>query len=98
MTWWRRALRGREVSTAHVPERADSRDAPAQVDPGLASRGALRRLAPGYRAALVLRYLEDLPDHEIAAILGCQPSTVRSQATREPSRHRRRGDGRPQRT
>jgi len=42
VTWWRRALRGREVSTAHVPERADSRDAPAQVDPGLASHRDLR--------------------------------------------------------
>src|SRR5690606_3564000 len=88
VTWWRRTLRGREVSTPHLPERPDTRDAPAQVDLRLALRAALQRLAPGYRAVLVLRYLEDLPDHDIATILGCQPSTVRSQATRALSQLR----------
>jgi DNA-directed RNA polymerase specialized sigma24 family protein len=31
---------------------------------------------------LVLRYYEDLPNLAIAALLGCQPGTVRSQAAR----------------
>ena len=34
------------------------------------------------RAAVVLRYYEDLPDAEIAVILDCSPSTVRSQIHR----------------
>ena len=34
------------------------------------------------RAAVVLRYYEDLPDAEIAEILACSPATVRSQIHR----------------
>src|SRR6266498_4051157 len=34
------------------------------------------------RPALVLRYYEDLPDHQIAALLGCREATVRSLASR----------------
>ncbi|MFI5696550.1 SigE family RNA polymerase sigma factor [Kribbella sp. NPDC051586] len=34
------------------------------------------------RAAVVLRYYEDLPDADIAVILDCSPSTVRSQIHR----------------
>jgi len=34
------------------------------------------------RAVIVLRYFEDLPDNDIADILGCTPSTVRSQVLR----------------
>jgi DNA-directed RNA polymerase specialized sigma24 family protein len=39
----------------------------------------LGRLAPRQRAAVVLRYYEDLPDAEI---LGCAVGTVRSQISR----------------
>jgi RNA polymerase sigma-70 factor (sigma-E family) len=39
---------------------------------------ALGRLAPRRRAAVVLRYYADLPDHEIAEVLGCRPATVRT--------------------
>ncbi len=42
----------------------------------------LATLPPKQRAVLVLRYYEDLPDAEIAAVLGCGVSTVRSQASR----------------
>ncbi len=34
------------------------------------------------RAVLVLRYYEDLPDGEIAVLVGCSPATVRSHASR----------------
>lgn len=37
---------------------------------------------------LVLRYFDDLPDDEIAHILGCRASTVRSQAARALARLR----------
>lgn len=39
-------------------------------------------LPPRARAVLVLRYYEQLPDREIAAVLGCAEPTVRSIATR----------------
>ena len=42
----------------------------------------LTRLPPEQRAALVLRYYEDLPDGEIAALLGCRPATVRTRIHR----------------
>ena len=44
----------------------------------LETRDALVTLTPRQRAAVVLRYFVDVPDHEIAEILGCRPSTVRS--------------------
>jgi DNA-directed RNA polymerase specialized sigma24 family protein len=43
---------------------------------------ALATLRPVQRAVLVLRYHHDLPDAEIAAMLGCRESTVRSHARR----------------
>ena len=42
----------------------------------------LRRLPRRQRAVLVLRYYEDLSDAQIGEVLGCAPSTVRSQASR----------------
>jgi RNA polymerase sigma-70 factor (sigma-E family) len=38
----------------------------------------LRRLPERQRAAVVLRYYEDLPEAEIARLLGCRPGTVKS--------------------
>ncbi len=39
---------------------------------------ALQTLTARKRAAIVLRYFVDIPQEEIADILGCRPSTVRS--------------------
>jgi RNA polymerase sigma factor (sigma-70 family) len=44
----------------------------------LAIFDALGALNPRQRAAVVLRYYEDLSDHEIANVLGCAPATVRT--------------------
>ena len=41
-------------------------------------RDALRVLSRRQRAAVVLRYYEDLPETEIAQIIGCRPGTVKS--------------------
>ena len=38
----------------------------------------LESLSVRERTALVLRDVEDMPAHEVAAILGCSPATVRS--------------------
>ena len=39
---------------------------------------ALGRLDERRYTAIVLRFYEDLPDAEIAAVLGCRPATVRT--------------------
>jgi RNA polymerase sigma-70 factor (sigma-E family) len=49
---------------------------------------ALRRLPPGQRAVIVLRYWQQLPEPEIAAILGNSVGTVKSQASRALGRLR----------
>jgi len=43
---------------------------------------AVRRLPPKQRAAVVLRYFDDLPDADIAAALGCREATVRGYVLR----------------
>jgi len=87
VSWWRRPTRLWEISTGDLPEMGSADDA-EDVALRLALRRALYRLAPKYRAVLVLRYLEDLPDDEIARILGCKPTTVRSQVARALDRLR----------
>ena len=55
----------------------------AVFDPiAIAVRDALGTLTPRQRAAVVLRYFEDLPEREIAEALGCRPGTVKSLLSR----------------
>jgi RNA polymerase sigma-70 factor (sigma-E family) len=42
----------------------------------------LQKIAPRQRAALVLRYYEDLSEHQAADVLGCSLRTVKSLVTR----------------
>lgn len=57
---------------------------PEQRDRDVAERdamwSALQTLPPRQRAALVLRYYEDLSERETAELLGIRPGTVKSQA------------------
>ena len=48
----------------------------------LALRDVLLALPPRRRAVLVLRFLDDLPESQVAEILGCSVGTVRSQSHR----------------
>jgi RNA polymerase sigma factor (sigma-70 family) len=60
----------------------------------VAVRDALAVLSPRQRAAVVLRYFEDLPEAEIAVILRCRPGTVKSLLSRSMARLRGAlGDG-----
>ncbi|HQZ35049.1 MAG TPA: sigma-70 family RNA polymerase sigma factor [Ilumatobacteraceae bacterium] len=51
-------------------------------------RDALQHLSDRQRAAIVLRFYEDLPEAEIASVLGCRPGTVKSLLARATRRLR----------
>jgi RNA polymerase sigma-70 factor (sigma-E family) len=53
---------------------------------------ALATLPPRQRAAVVLRYFDDLDDTQIAAALGCAPGTVRTHLSRGLARMRQAMD------
>ncbi len=76
---WRRRGRRPEVPLAHhdvaEPDHSDG------VAVREAVMAALRSLPPRQRATVVLRYLDDLPVHEVAAALGCSDGTVKSNAS-----------------
>ena len=62
---------------------------PAAIDPGeraIEDRdqlwGALRRLSGRQRAAIVLRFYEDLSERRVAELLNCRPGTVKSLVSR----------------
>lgn len=78
-SWWRRVAR--HESPVDLPPVAA-----AAVPDSVADRqllvAELARLPRSQRVVLVLRYFEDLPDAQIAAVLGCAESTVRSHARR----------------
>jgi RNA polymerase sigma-70 factor (sigma-E family) len=81
---WRLKWRRRELTVAEPPEGTGGTAAAAAVDASSAAdlrivmRGALARLTARQRTVLVLRYFEDLPEADVARILGCSVGTVRS--------------------
>jgi RNA polymerase sigma-70 factor (sigma-E family) len=75
---WRWHARRPETAMAEVPEPPEPDQAGA-VEARLTLKDALLALPPRKRAVLVLRYLEDLPEAQVASILGCSVGTVRSQ-------------------
>jgi RNA polymerase sigma-70 factor (sigma-E family) len=79
-SWWRQRWR-REAPVDVVPD-----SAVPVAEPGVDDREplwqALAALPRKQRAAVVLRYYEDLPDAEVARLLGCTEQTIRSQCSR----------------
>lgn len=77
----RMVVRHRGVESRHL----NGRDAEVAVElPShlVELREAVSKLDYRQRVVVVLRYFVDLPDKEIAEVLGCRPSTVRSLAHR----------------
>ena len=87
---WRRLRRRPEsplgLTDASLPDAADQ-----LADRDLVLR-ALVTLPPRQRAAIVLRYFDDLDDTQIAAALGCSPGTVRTHLSRGLARMRQAMD------
>ena len=85
---WRRRRAAGEAVVAEVPEPAGV-DEPQQR---VLARDQMWQLLAGLpraqRAVLVLRFYCDLADREIAALLDCRETTVRSQAARALARMR----------
>jgi len=68
-------MRRQAVERKHQPSEDEPRSLPPDVDEMWV---ALTRLSERQRAALVLRFYEDLSLDEIARTLGCRPGTAKS--------------------
>ncbi|MBK3566848.1 SigE family RNA polymerase sigma factor [Streptomyces sp. MBT62] len=85
---WRLKWHRREVSVAEPPEADVGADAASAAELRLVMRAALSRLTARQRTVLVLRYFEDLPEADVARLLGCSVGTVRSTTHRSLARLR----------
>ncbi len=74
MSWLRRVL----VARRHLQQAMVVEDHPPPDARHTAVKRALSGLRPRYRAAVFLRYYVDLPEADIADVLGCRPGTVKS--------------------
>lgn len=83
---WRKLRRERLVD-----EPPEQQQPPAGRD--LALWEQLTKLPPKQRAVLVLRYYEDLTEHQTADIVGCSVGTVKSQASKAIANLRKNVDG-----
>lgn len=72
-----------------APPDLPGRDPYVTLDDRDQLRRALVRLSPGERRTVVLRHVEDLPEAEVARLLGCSVGTVKSQGARGLAKLRR---------
>ena len=95
----RRALLNRATNRWRLRRRRPEAPMPAGTDPpapdhadGVAVQttvvAALRTLPPRQRAVVVLRYLDDLSESDVAHLLGCSVGTVKSHGARGLARLR----------
>ncbi|MFE3164970.1 SigE family RNA polymerase sigma factor [Streptomyces sp. NPDC059224] len=80
--WWG------ERPVEELPEVAAGGNLSAAVAERTRLEAALALLTPRQRAAVVLRYYQDLPDRQVAEVLGCPVGTARSHAARGVARLR----------
>jgi RNA polymerase sigma-70 factor (sigma-E family) len=86
---WRLKWPRRELSVAEPPDAgAHDGDLSSAAELRVVMRGALARLTARQRTVLVLRYFEDLPEADVARLLGCSVGTVRSTTHRSLARLR----------
>jgi RNA polymerase sigma-70 factor (sigma-E family) len=77
----RRGVR-RELAYEDVPDHVEPYDPVEQLADRDQIWAGLRHLSERQRAALVLRFFEDMSDEDAAATLGCRVGTVRSLISR----------------
>lgn len=85
---WRRMSWNREMVSDRLPDRPAPGDHSATTDVRVSLTAALRRLTARQRAVVVLRYVEDLSEKEVATVLDVSVGTVRSTAHRALGRLR----------
>ena len=78
----RRRTTGRRLLTAYQPPTASAEAAVLGLEERQEVMRAVRRLPSRQREALVLRFYLDLPEREIARLMGLRPSSVRSATAR----------------
>jgi RNA polymerase sigma-70 factor (sigma-E family) len=80
----RRSRRREELNGGPPEDRPDEASARDVADVAARSElnAALAALPPRQRAVLVLRYFLDLPEADVAAVLGCSLGTVKSTGSR----------------
>ncbi|MDT0322650.1 SigE family RNA polymerase sigma factor [Streptomyces millisiae] len=81
--WWG------ERPVAQLPEPPAAGDVSATVSERSRLEAALAQLPPKQRAAVVLRYYQDLSEGQVAGVLGCPVGTARSHVARGVARLRR---------
>jgi RNA polymerase sigma-70 factor (sigma-E family) len=80
-SWWRARWR-QEAPVEVVPDRAIGGDGQERHALADTVRRALAALPARQRAALVLRYFEDLPEADVADLLGCSVGSVKTHTSR----------------
>ncbi|MFI6513740.1 SigE family RNA polymerase sigma factor [Streptosporangium sp. NPDC050855] len=80
-SWWRARWR-REVPRADLPDLPGSADVGEDRAMAEDIRNALARLPARQRTALVLRFFVDLPEVEVADLMGCSVGTVKTHTHR----------------
>ena len=80
ISWWRRR-RLEEFPTDEIPDQATV-DYPVSTDVQDSLRQAIDRLPQRMRAAVMLRYYEDMTEAEVAEVLGVSVGTVKSTVSR----------------
>ncbi|MFJ3669099.1 SigE family RNA polymerase sigma factor [Streptomyces sp. NPDC090106] len=81
--WWG------ERPVERLPETPVTGDVSADVAERSRLEAALAQLPAKQRVAVVLRYYQDLPEGQVADVLGCPVGTARSHASRGVARLRR---------
>ncbi|MEO3854266.1 SigE family RNA polymerase sigma factor [Acrocarpospora sp. B8E8] len=80
-SWWRARWR-REIPRAELPNLPSSGDLSESRAVAEDVRNALAKLPARQRTALVLRFFVDLPELEVADLMGCSVGSVKSHTHR----------------